>query len=472
MINAAVKKLGGNAWPRHDVYSVAEGHDGEEDEDEDLADFGLQQFRDGDGYREPLLGGDDDDHADVDVDELMNNPMAESRSSSSRRRPPRRRGSGADVDRDDCADETFGTFVLLRRLRILPKNDGYAYVSDLDAFFSSLYNYYYMRGLGSIVGKGFVEIASLFFTLWLSLVLFAYIDWGGLRQCHDESTCQDSFVESYVVRNPFSSGNSILRNSWIVVYCLLFSVYGSFCVMQYFHSIIASLECKVFMEEVLGVSDRDLEVGGVEWGDIVERMSEAQRIGRCRVAILPAAGGVDASQSRGGESTDRPEGEETDGPTGHLVVAQRIMRRENYMIAFFNGGLLDLTLPRLPPRLWPLTLLTNGPADERPVFFSKSIEWSVYFCVLNYMFNHSRKVRPAFYGDPSSLRRRFVLCGVAHAIFMPFLLFFVTLHFFMSNVYDWQSTKEYLGPRDWSSLARWTFREFNELPHSFERRIE
>jgi len=426
---------------------------------------------------------DGDDHADdVDVNELMNNPMASSSAPSSRRRPPRPRGSRADVVDDVVLDDgTFGTFVLLRRLRILPKNDGYAYVSDLDAFFSSLYNYYYMRGLGSIIGKGFVEIASLFFTLWLSLVLFAYIDWGGLRGCHDEGTCRDSFVESYIVTNPFST-HSVLRNSWIVVYCLLFSAYGFFCVMQYFHSIIASLECKVFLEEVLGVSDRDLEVGGVEWGDIVEKMSEAQRIGKCRVAILPGRagggnGGVDASRSRGGDdgaaSTDRPGGEEgMDDPTGHLVVAQRIMRRENYMIAFVNGSLLDLALPRLPPRLWPLTLLTNGPANERPIFFSKSIEWSVYFCVLNYMFNHSRKVRPAFYCDPSSLRRRFVLCGVAHAVFMPFLLFFVTLHFFMSNVYDWQSTKEYLGPREWSSSARWTFREFNELPHSFERRME
>ena len=509
MINAAVKKLGrgvGNdAWPRHDVYPVAEGHDQEDEDDEDLADFGLKhlerrQFQrrhdddyddddGGEGYLEPLLGGGfGDDHADdVDVDEIMNNPMAASSSApSSRRRPPRPRGSPADADDDvvldDTDDGTFGTFVLLRRLRILPKNDGYAYVSDLDAFFSSLYNYYYMRGLGSIIGKGFVEIVSLFFTLWLSLVLFAYIDWNGLRGCHDEATCRDSFVESYIVTNPFST-HSVLRNSWIVVYCLLFSAYGFFCVMQYFHSIIASLECKVFLEEVLGVSDRDLEVGGVEWGDIVEKMSEAQRIGKCRVAILPGRagggnGGVDTSRSRVGDdgaasSTDRPGGEEgMDDPTGHLVVAQRIMRRENYMIAFVNGGLLDLALPRLPPRLWPLTLLTNHPANERPIFFSKSIEWSVYFCVLNYMFNHSRKVRPAFYCDSSSLRKRFVLCGVAHAVFMPFLLFFVTLHFFMSNVYDWQSTKEYLGPREWSSSARWTFREFNELPHSFERRME
>lgn len=86
------------------------------------------------------------------------------------------------------------------------------------------------------------------------------------------------------------------------------------------------------------------------------------------------------------------------------------------------------------------------------------------------MFNHKYQVRPAFYLDPGSLRRRFVLCGIAHAVFMPFLLLFLTLHFSLQNAYDFQS-KKYLGPREWSLGAKWTFREFNELPHHFERRM-
>lgn len=469
---------GGNHWLWRDMYSVAE----DEEEEEDLTDFGLQHltsdehhnrhhhhyqqqhYRPDNEYHAPLI---ENDHT---VDDIIRNPMEESLISSSQRR-----SQATSRDNENNIDEASGAFVLLKRLKLLPKNDGYAYVSDLDAFFSSLYNYYFMRGLGAIVGKGIVEIISLFFTLWLSLVLFAYIDWRGLSQCNDENTCHGSFIESYIIQNPFSSGGSIMRNSWIVMYCLLFSAYGFVCLMQFGHTVAASLECKIFLEEVLGVSDRDLEVGGVEWGDIVERMSAAQRMGKCRVAILPGRmgsveGDVGVSQSRIVASMNEQE-EDTDGPTGHLVVAQRIMRRENYMIAFINKGLLDLTIPNLPPRLWPLTLLTNKPKEEKTDLFSKSIEWSIYFCVLNYMFNHSRKVRPAFYGDPNSLRRRFMFCGVAHAVFMPFLLFFVTLHFFMSNVYDWQSTKEYFGPREWSSMARWTFREFNELPHSFERRM-
>jgi autophagy-related protein 9 len=58
-----------------------------------------------------------------------------------------------------------------------------------------------------------------------------------------------------------------------------------------------------------------------------------------------------------------------------------------------------------------------------------------------------------------------------HVVFMPFLLFFVTLYFGLRNVYDWKSTKQYLGPREWSLSAKWQFREFNELPHFFERRL-
>jgi autophagy-related protein 9 len=87
------------------------------------------------------------------------------------------------------------------------------------------------------------------------------------------------------------------------------------------------------------------------------------------------------------------------------------------------------------------------------------------------MFNHKYHIRPAFYLDPAALRRRFQLCGIAHVVLMPFLLFFVTIHFGLQNAYDWKSTKQCLGPREWSQPAKWSFREFNELQHLFERRL-
>jgi autophagy-related protein 9 len=227
---------------------------------------------------------------------------------------------------------------------------------------------------------------------------------------------------------------------------------------------MASLEAKLFMEEVLAVTDGDLEMGKVDWGEVVERMGRRSDV---------VFGSNNFARNGDGNATR----------SNHLIVAQRIMRRENFMIAFFNVGLLDLTIPDLIPDWTPHIIkqwlgntntqtTTKNIRNNKQIFYSKSIEWSIYFCILNFMFNHSRKIRPAFYSDPSSLRKRFILCGLAHVAFMPFLLFFVTLHFFLSNVYDWQSTKEYLGPREWSVVGRWRMREFNELSHSFERRLE
>mmetsp|Transcript_5331 Transcript_5331/g.7673 ORF Transcript_5331/g.7673 Transcript_5331/m.7673 type:complete len:702 (-) Transcript_5331:639-2744(-) len=148
-----------------------------------------------------------------------------------------------------------------------------------------------------------------------------------------------------------------------------------------------------------------------------------------------------------------------------LVVAQRIMRKENFMVAFVNRGMFDLRMP-IP---WGLCNSENG--YTKGYSLSKSVEWSLHICIFNFMFNHKYKIRPAFYMDPSSLKRRFILCGVAHAVFMPFLLFFMTLHFFLINMYVWKSSSQYLGPREWSLIAKWSFREFNELPHVFERRL-
>eukprot|EP00501_MAST-03F_sp_TOSAG23-6_P001644 GSMAST32.ASY1.ANO1.1711.1 assembled CDS len=54
---------------------------------------------------------------------------------------------------------------------------------------------------------------------------------------------------------------------------------------------------------------------------------------------------------------------------------------------------------------------------------------------------------------------------------MPFILIFSVVYFFMRNAEEFHTKRDYLGPREWSPLARWKFREFNELPHVFELRL-
>mmetsp|Transcript_22650 Transcript_22650/g.65201 ORF Transcript_22650/g.65201 Transcript_22650/m.65201 type:complete len:1025 (+) Transcript_22650:63-3137(+) len=338
-------------------------------------------------------------------------------------------GGGGDASH---ADDTSGIgFVFLRNFRLRPSDDGWGAVANLDLFFNSIYNYYYQGGLSPIIGSGIVELVSLFFTLWLSVFLFAYLDWNKLVSCTDETSC-DPDLHSYFIDKPFATAS--LWNFLVVLYCLLFLCYGAFATMGFFGSMRDAFRAKHFYENRLGISARKLEGGAVEWNEIVSRISALQASGEHRIAI---------------------HGQEINA----LTIAQRIMRKENFMVAFFNIGALDLSVPIPMARF----------ANKR--FFSKSLEWSIYFTVLSYMYNHKYQIRPSFYMDPSSLKRRLILCGLAHTVFMPFLLFFMTLHFSMLNLYDWRSTKQYLGPREWSPVAKWTFREFNELPHAFDRRL-
>jgi len=408
-----------------------------------LAEFGLQPsaLHHGAEYRPPSFGRGDQSHSAAEMARgAIHSDAQNFRAASAKDREVRGRGLNASSQANSYERSTQqgngqrnNNFVFLDSFRLRPRRDGWGAVSDLDVFFASIYNYYFHRGLVPIIGNGLVEITSLLFTLWLSVFLFAYVDWGLLVTCTDEATCHGDF-HSYIIDKPFSRLS--MWNFIIILYCLLFSCYAIFTVITFLATVKDAFEAKAFFEDKLGIGARKLEGGAVEWDEIVQKIMRLQETGEYRVAI---------------------HGQEINA----LTVAQIIMRKENFMVAFINRSMLDLTLP------WPLD---NGFLRGKE-YFSKTLEWSMYFCVLSYMFNHKYKIRPAFYMEPASLKRRFAVCAVAHAVFLPFLLFFMMLHFSMQNLYDWKSSKMYLGPREWSHVAKWTFREFNELPHAFERRL-
>lgn len=206
----------------------------------------------------------------------------------------------------------------------------------------------------------------------------------------------------------------------MILYIVVFSAYGVFAITTFVSNVKDALYAKFIFEDKLGISVRKLEGGAIEWHEIVAKILTLQRSGEYKIAIH--------------EQDVKDE----------LVITQRILRRENFMIAFFNQGVLDLTV-QLP---W------KKGEESRKKYYSKSIEWSIYFCILSYMFNHKYQIRPAFCMDAIALQRRFVFCGIAHAIFMPFLLFFMTLHFFIQNLYNFQTAEQYLGPREWSNVAK------------------
>lgn len=238
-------------------------------------------------------------------------------------------------------------YVFLQPFRLLPQRDGWGAVADLDVFFTSLYQYYYHRGLLTLILKGIVELVTLFFTLGLSIFLFAYLDWSKLSDCKDETSCHYSF-SSYIIDKPFWDTNTSLAwKAWVLIYSLIFLAYGAFSAWSQWHAYQQARASKWFMEEQLGIGERKLQSGAVDWDrDIVTKVIQLQTSGQYRIAI----------HGQADETLDA------------LVVAQRILRKENFMVALFNNpSLLDWSVPLFPGR----------------VFFSKSLEVRYRFACLN-----------------------------------------------------------------------------------------
>lgn len=103
-------------------------------------------------------------------------------------------------------------------------------------------------------------------------------------------------------------------------------------------------EAKAFYEDKLGISQREIEGGSVEWDSVVQKVIQLQETGEHRIAIH-------------GQNLDA------------LVVAHRILRKENFLVALFNNQILDLRVP-LP---WPLS--SSGRSAQH--YLSKSLEVSL-----------------------------------------------------------------------------------------------
>ncbi|KAJ8122125.1 hypothetical protein O1611_g9922 [Lasiodiplodia mahajangana] len=144
-------------------------------------------------------------------------------------------------------------------------------------------------------------------------------------------------------------------------------------------------------------------------------------------------------------------------------IANRLMRRENYIIALFNKDVLNLTVP--------IPFLNNRQ------LFSKSLEWTVQFGVLDLIFNeggqvHQRVLKSDHRGQLSrEMQTRFSFAAIMNLIFAPFVAGGLLVDFIFTYYNEFKTNTSSIGARQYTPLARWKFREFNELPHLFEERL-
>ncbi|KAL4920326.1 autophagy protein Apg9-domain-containing protein [Aspergillus aurantiobrunneus] len=311
----------------------------------------------------------------------------------------------------------------------------WANVENLDNFLKDVYTYFLGNGIWSILLNRILSILTFAFIVGFTTFLTSCIDYHRVRW----SKTLDQILIPKCISKMSMSSTFLL---WLL--CLFWI--GK--VFQLLLDIRRLRNMHDFYHYLLGVSDAEIQT--ISWQEVVSRLMAL------RDANPATAGAVSANNRRllGSQSKQRMDAHD---------IANRLMRKENYFIALVNKDILDLTLP--------VPFLRNRQ------LFSRILEWNINLCIMDYVFNEQGQVRPLFLKDThrkalsDGLRRRFMFFGIMNIFVAPFIVVYFMMHYFFRYFNEYKNSPSLLSSRQYTPLAEWKFREFNELWHLFERRI-
>lgn len=110
------------------------------------------------------------------------------------------------------------------------------------------------------------------------------------------------------------------------------------------------------------------------------------------------------------------------GVSHTLVIANRILRKENYFLSLLNKNILDLHPP------FPVVFGTQP-------LLTKTMEINLSICILQFVFDSNGHIRKKFVENVQvselalELRKRFVIMAFMNLLASPFILAFLGVYF-------------------------------------------
>ncbi|KAL9940096.1 hypothetical protein V8E36_000801 [Tilletia maclaganii] len=338
----------------------------------------------------------------------------------------------------------------------------WANVENMDAFLAEVYAYYMGKGAYCIALSRTLNLLTIAFVLCFSAFLLGCVDYSAIK--HD-GHLGDVIVPQCVNRFSFFA------------FLFLLALGGGFMwlVVRFGMGISRLVAMHGFYEHLLGIPDADVQA--IPWHEVVNRIS-ALRLSNPQDPSLAAS----IHAATGGATTGAAPSKTRLGLDAH-DIANRIMRQENYLIALFNKDVLNLNVPfqvPLPSFLASILGLNSGQrvgmGKPKPVL-TKSLEWNLHFCLLGFFFDSDGQLIQAVLRDRNrealvaGLRKRMLTMATLNAILAPFIIVYLLFFSFFRYFEEYHKNPANLGSRQYTQYARWKFREFNELPHLFKRRM-
>ncbi|OBZ65786.1 Autophagy-related protein 9 [Grifola frondosa] len=315
-------------------------------------------------------------------------------------------------------------------------------VYNLDAFLQEAYYYYEGKGIFSIALSRGLNLLTVGFVIGFSTFVLGCVDYSRIRP--NKITRLSEVVVSRCVSR--FSGFTLL-------FFILFTAFFAWQLVSYAVSVLRLVDMYRFYTYLLHIPDEDIQT--ISWPEVVRR-----------IGAIREDNPLTALSSNGAAQSVTAKLDAHD-------IANRIMRQENYLIALFNKELLDLRIP-LPPILKRFM----RPEDGKGRMLTRALEWNLRFCLMEYLFDPSGRVRKVFLKSKNrtvlieGLQRRLIFMGILNAIFAPFIVLYLIMYSFFRYFDEYHKNPSNIGGRLYTPFAQWKFREFNELPHLFKRRLK
>ena len=319
--------------------------------------------------------------------------------------------------------------------RKLPPKDRalwmWANIVNLDIFLTDVYYYYIGNGWNCIVLSRLCDLLTVGFVIWLTSFLGNCIDYSILFN-EDVTKLSQVYDGKCYAKIPLTQ--KIFFYAAIVLLLMrLRNLYKEFSDLK---------EIKLFYNYLLDIDDSELQT--ISWPTVVKK-----------IMILK-------NQNTNAIMNDKDNDLKSKAKLNAHDIANRLMRKENYMIAIFNRNILNkpLTIPFINTH-----------------FLTKTLEWNLKLCIFDYLFNEQGQIKSKVLSQHHrlslivNLRKRFRLAGLLSIALSPILVVYFILYYFLKLFYDYKTNPGLLNARSYSPLAKWKMREYNELPHLFDQRL-
>jgi len=317
-------------------------------------------------------------------------------------------------------------------------------VTGIDAFFNNLYRFHYNRGIFNIVLQRLSLLFSIIFSVVLTNILLLVVDYEAIRN----GCSMGAFTCANVSGFRVPTFSNVSGGVWVIDIVITIAFVCVFLVALFKsgQDIRRAATVRLILKKAFQGEDTVHRLLTLSWEEFLVRvlaMQPDKLVFNCSdVSVWPLRKTPALSP---------------------LDVHQRIMRKENVLIAVLNRNVVRFHF-ELPLVAKKINLL------------SSYVLLLFRFTFLDALFsNKTGRAYDNVRKDPeytaASLKRNFFIVGILALIFSPLLCLYTIIYFVIEKAWKFYKDPKEAAGRSFSLFAKWKFREFNELDHTFEARM-